>query len=233
MSGLALEIDTSALVRSAARFSGVANTTLEYAWLRGLRGLARRVVGITPPANSASGRGPGGAITTADKARGENALARDLGYIFEPVLEGGARDLAGIHRRLFLANKKPGKPLRSDLSEGNRYSANVADLEKVYRDLRRKVGRLAGQWNSGVEALGIRSPGWVARHGSADGRHRIVFGLLKYHFEMAATDVPEDVRAEMIRRIAYAERYAAASLEREMEAMILKAAGQSGFETRQ
>lgn len=235
MPGLALQLDTRSLLRSVAQFSGVANTTTEAAWLRALRGLARRVVGITPPANSDSPRGRGGSITSADRARGDRAIERDLHHIFTPVTSGGigakGQDPAPIHRRIFIANKKPGKLLRSDLPAGQFYFADERALAQLEVRLKRKVGRLAGQWNSGVEALGIRSPAWVARHGSADGDHRLVLGFLTYAFVMSATDVPDSVRGELIRRIGYAISYTENSMEREIEAILLKAADRAGFST--
>ena len=234
--GLQLQLDTRDLVASVARFSGVAGVTVEAAWLRALRGLARRVVGITPPAHSSSPRGRSGSITPEDKARGERAIERDLNFIFTPVSSKGigarAPDPAVTHRRLFIQNKKPGKPLRSDLPNGQFYLADERQLARLELALKRKVGSLAGQWNSGVSALGISSPAWVARHGNSSGNHRLVFAFLKYSFEMSATDVPDSVRGELIRRIGYAIGYTENSLKREMEAMLLKAAGQSGFKTR-
>lgn len=227
-------LDTSRLVASAARFAGVANRNLRDAWTDHLRSLARRVVGITPPSNERTPRGRNGTITTDDKRRGEASLARDLAAIFVPVDRAriGPRgaDPGPIHRRVFIKNKIPGKALKND--QGQPYFVDATQLRALERKLKRKVGRLAGQWNSGVESVGARSPAWVARHGHADGRHRLVFSPGMYHFEMAATDVPDKVRGELLRRIGYAERYARRAKERGLRAILAKTAGQSGFDTR-
>ena len=72
----------------------------------------------------------------------------------------------------------------------------------------------------------------MARHGSANGKHRLVFSPGNYHFEMSATDVPNTVRAELLRRIGYAERYRRRAGQRAMAAILAKAAGRAGFDTK-
>jgi hypothetical protein len=234
VSGLRFAFDTSRLTLASARFAGVAGTTMREGWTRFLLGLSRRVVGITPPASGQAGRGPGGAMTTEDKQRGERALARDLESVFVPVERAQrnplvSSDPGAIHRRLFVSGKTPGKPLKNDREQA--YLVDATALRALARKLRRKVGRLAGQWNSGIESVGGRSPAWVARHGHANGKHRLVFSPGAYHFEMSATDVPNSVRAELLRRIGYAERYQRRAGERAMKAILLKAAGRAGFAT--
>lgn len=232
---LRFSLDTSRLVASAARMSGVSGRTVRDEWTRHLQGLARRVVGLTPPANQQTPRGRNGIITMADKKRGERTLARDLAAIFVPVERvrigpRGEADPGAIHRRVFIANKVPGKLLKNDRAQP--YFVDAAGLRALERRLRLKIGRLAGQWNSGVESVGLRSPAWVARHGHSQGRHRLVFSPGNYHFEMSATDVPDTVRAELLRRIGYAERYHLRAQQRAMRYILLKAAGRAGFDTR-
>lgn len=227
--GLRWALDTRPLVASAARFAGGAGRPLRDTWTDHLRSLCRRVVGITPPANQQTPRGRDGTITSADKKRGEDALARDLSAIFTPV-QRGAADPAAIHRRVFIANKIPGKRLKND--QATPYLVDAAKLRALERALKRKVGRLAGQWNSGAESVGVRSPAWVARHGHANGRHRLVFTPGIFNFEMSATDVPQSVRAELLRRIGYAERYNLRAKARAMNAILAKAASSAGLTAR-
>ena len=232
---LRFALDTSRVVLSAARFAGASNRTIRDEWTSHLRSLCRRVVGITPPANQRTPRGRDGAITTADKERGEKSLGRDLAAIFIPVERvrigpGGDANPAAIHRRVFIKNKIPGKALKNDQAQP--YFVDAAKLRALERALKKKVGRLAGQWNSGVESLNMRSPHWVARHGHANGRHRLIFSPGAYNFEMSATDVPNTVRGELLRRIGYAERYTLRAKERAMRHILLKTAGRAGFDTR-
>lgn len=229
---LGFALDTRPLAASVARFSGVAQRSMRDEWTAHLRSLCRRVVGITPPSNEQTPRGRDGTITTADKQRGERALARDLAAIFVPVDRArvgprGDADPASIHRRVFVAGKVPGKALKNDQAQP--YFVDAPKLRALERALRKKVGRLAGQWNSGVESVGIRSPAWVARHGRANGRHRLVYSPGNYNFEMAATDVPPAVRAELLRRIGYALRYTLRAKQRAMKAILLKTAQRAGF----
>lgn len=235
MANLRFALDTSRLVASAARFSGASGRTVRDEWTSHLLSLCRRVVGITPPSNEQTPRGRNGTITTADKQRGERAIDRDLAAVFIPVERTrigprGDQDPATTHRRVFIAQKIPGKQLRPDRAQP--YFADATRLRALSRSLKKKVGRLAGQWNSGIESVGGRSPAWVSRHGRANGRRSLIFSPGAYHFEMSATDVPNTVRAELLRRIGYAERYTRRAKERALQAVLLKAAGRSGFDTR-
>ncbi len=229
------------LERAAARYTGVAQKSLRFAWQRATRGVIRRVIGITPPGNSPSGSG--GMLNSEDKARGEAAVTRDLARIFTPVeLQQGQRQrdhlltqvqAQDVHYEFFL-RKFPGKPIpkhtATPLGTGPFY-LDHGQLAKLDRQLRSRVGRLAASWNAGADKLGVTPPAWVRRHGHYRGSATASTGFFRSHFTMTA-DPRLPVLAGLLNyRIPYAIGYAANSLNRECSAILRKTAGQSGFKT--
>lgn len=254
MVAISYKVSTRSLEEAVARFSGAADVSLRDAFKRAMRSLVRRFMGIIPPANSATARGPGGQITTADKRRGEAAISRDLRQVFTTLnlknaqLEAFLTRSAGgdaspieralglvaanepaevIHTRVFRKNKKPGKLLKNDRAE--KYLVSEAELNRLERTLRSRVGKMASGANSGHEVLGIRPPAWVGRHGSGRGRSSYQQTFWRYQYDVAATAVHPDLTGELVRRVSYARRYARNALERESEYILRKTAGRTGL----
>jgi hypothetical protein len=227
--------NVSPVIRSIERYAMATSLDFEQSALRLTRGFMRRVVGITPPATGS--RGAGGILTSADKKRGEEAIARDLGYIFDPQLDRAKRDVAMIHRKRFLAAKRPGRRLSSGLPPGQRWSASVEDLENLYRELVRNVGKLASGWLAGVDAVKATGvPAWVRRHGASRGKAKLVVSLSRtslarthgFSFVAANTSVHPDIVPDLNRRIGYAMTYASNGLNRETNAILAKRGQQFG-----
>jgi hypothetical protein len=225
------------------RYAGGAQRNLSYAWLRGMRGLVKRAMGITPPAygNTSFGggaRGEGGGLTKADEMRGRSSIGADLGNVFAGVTLKGKRpeqlpDVQAKHRELFRTRKRPGRRLQSDLGAGRYYYVDERKLRSLRRDLEKRVGRLASGWLAGAEALKVTgTPAWVKRHGTSRGTSRLVMGFLRYRLTVANTHVHADLVGVLEHRLNYAATYAANALTRETDVLLKKSGRQAGFTMR-
>lgn len=238
----AFRFNPAELNRDIARYSAIAERSLKESWLRAMRGIVKRAMGITPPASGTgaggSARGDGGGLTKEDEERGRGAIARDLSLIFTAVRLKNKRreqlpDVAGKHRDLFQRFKQPGRPIRSDLGAGHYYHVDQRKLDALEKDLRGRVGKLASGWLAGATALGVTgTPAWVSRHGTSRGTHRLVLGFMRYQLTVANTSVPGQLVSELNRRLEYAQKYQANALERETEAILKKSGGEAGFDVR-
>ena len=225
-----LQVDTTNFSAGCDQLHSVFQKDVQAVMLRGFRGFMRRAMGITPPAYGE--RGEGGALKHSDKKRGEQAILSDLSSLFIPVKLKGERkeqwpDVAGIHRRIFTTSKRPGKRLR----RGGRadFYVDRIKLKALTKDLFDRVGRLAAGWLSGalaVKATGI--PGWVRRHGTRGGRHRLVLDAYNTSLTVAHTSVPPFLVAELNRRMGYALHYTGNALMREADAIVAKRAARFG-----
>lgn len=235
---LSFKADVTPVQRSIERYAMACSLDFEAAALRLSRGMMRRVIGITPPAQGK--RGEGGALTHGDKKRGEDAIDRDLESLFVPVQLKGKRgeqfpNVADLHRRTFVSSKRPGKLLRRPGPQP--WFVDQRKLAVLARELKRRVGKLASGWLAGadaVKATGI--PAWVRRHGHSRGTHKLIITLSRtslsrthgFTFIAANTSVHPDLVTEMDRRIAYALAYAAKALNRETNAILAKRGQQFG-----
>ncbi len=121
------------------------------------KGFVKEVVGITPPA----GKGKKG--SDAKKA-GEAAIISDL-----------ARVMVGAHARknVTLQNPQEIHQRFRDLRTGRinprnlkkPYPVDASALRSLRNELLKRVGELAAGWNAGADALGVKLPAWVTRHG--------------------------------------------------------------------
>lgn len=232
--------DTSEVEAAIVRYAGVSERSLKEAFLRFMRGVIKRSMGITPPANSlgANGtpRGDGGGLTSSDKDRGNQAIIRDLNLVFTAVTLKHKRkeavpDPATVHKILFQKYKKPGNRLTRGRPQA--YYVDKSKLKQLLGSLETRVGKLASGWLSGAEALGVSgTPAWVARHGASRGDHRLVLGIMDYYITVSNNHVPEELVPELERRLVYGVKYAENALKRETEYLLTRGARESGFDTR-
>lgn len=182
---------------------------------------------ITPP-SSASSTG-----TTAKKA-GEAAIERDLAAVFTGVRLKKKRveqwpDVAGIHRRLFL-QKRPGAKLRSDRGRAAYYVDSVK-LRALLLQLKGNVGKLASGWLAAAQALGVRAPAWISRHGPRRGDVRTQLTGPQLEIEMACLAPPNAPAEELDRRVRYALNYQEKALDRQIAFLTERDARRAGFKT--
>jgi hypothetical protein len=234
-----LDVETLPFTVALERYAAASGKDVERAALQAFRGVVRRAMGITPPASSQSPRGRGGALTLADRRRGQDSLERDLSAIFKGVPLKGERterhpDVAGIHRRLFVARKIPGRRLRSDLPGRTPYYVDEKKLRALRTSLLPRIGRLAAGWMAG--ALAVKLPGvpaWVRRHGNRGGTARLILGISRSIgrlqtglgatvFTVAHNRVPSSIVPEMQRRLDLAVVYETKALQRQAAAIMAK-----------
>jgi hypothetical protein len=198
--------------------------------------MVRRAAAITPPASRASASGNAGeaasrpTLTKRDQDRGQTAVQRDLLAIFSGLGTTGSRrerttglaEAVAIHRRLFAA-KTPGRKVRSDRPDGDRYRVAEDVLTALRRLLEKRVGHTAAGWKAGALKTGVRLPAWVNNkpgRGSAD--------VQTVGWRLAATvtndAVPPKLEREVTRRLASAARLQSRAMEREIVAYEKKTA---------
>lgn len=220
-----IEVNTGSFQYAVERYRRATLKDIEIVLLRGFSGFTRRLIGITPPADGQ--RGEGGRLTSEDKKRGESAIRRDLGILFQALAKKLAKlatdDPAAIHADVFARRKIPGKALRSPLGQGRKYLVDPAALKALTRQLIARVGYTASGWLAGallVKGSGI--PQWVRRHGTGAGTATLVRNNYATTFFIANNSVPTKLAPEMQRRLQTALGYTADALERETQAILAR-----------
>lgn len=210
-----------------AKFALLTKRTFPETLLRAGRGVVKKAMGITPPANQDSARGEGGGLTGEDYRRGQRAIDADLRRHFVPIRSKGvgprgAMNPAEIHRDLFLRFKRPGKPLRR--AQAAPYYVDRGKLLALRSELHRRVGRQAANWLPAARALDVKGvPAWVARH-TGHGSFRADLSGDELYIEAGAAILPA-LHWELKRRLPYAYEYQMNAMKREL-AHLLQSDGQ-------
>lgn len=216
---LVIDVDISALVRATEDFAIKANRGFNEAFRQGVAGMVRRAAAITPPASRNSARGNAGEdvaanrarLTKDDQARGMNAVAADIFAVFAGLGTSGSRkkraasveEIKRIHDRLF-ERKTPGRRLRSDRPNGDRYVVDEDALAQFRKRQERKVGYTASGWKAGARALGVSLPGWVNRQNASGSATIQVTGVSRRAI-ITNGDVPAKLDNELRRRVRWAQ----------------------------
>lgn len=240
---LIADVDLRPLLAITDRYSVAMRRGHADTFRRALSGMVRRAAAITPPASRVSASGNAGeaasrpTLTKQDQDRGQTAVQRDLLAVFTGLGTSGSRrersaSLAhalSIHRRLFAA-KTPGRKLRSDRPNGDRYVVNEDVLTALRRQLEKRVGFVAAGWKAGAAATAVRLPAWVNNkpgRGSAD--------VQTSGWQLSATvtnaAVPPKMERELVRRLNSAVRLQSRAMEREIVAYEAKTARRLGLST--
>lgn len=228
-----LTVELAAFQAAARRWSGLTRKSAEAV----LRTSAKMTLSnprqgsgllqITPPSSK-------GKFGTAGRRQGERAVDRDLGVIFVPVRIKGVGapppDPAPIHRRHFIAFKRPGRRMRRDRSQP--YYVDQRQYNALRRVLLSRIGKLASGWVAAARQLNAAVPAWIARHGSSRGTIRMSFSMRNSFVEMTCFAPVHAPWEEMQRRVPYALRYATNNLERQIEYRLKRDAGAAGFGVR-
>lgn len=188
-------------------------------------GVARRVMGLTPPAKG--NRGRNGELTKADHKRGLASVGSDLDRLFAPVKlarNSGRKeewpDVKGLHASAF-ANKRMGKPLRNPLGFGKKYYVDERKFNALQKELRARVGRMAAGWLAACvkfKATGV--PAWVSTHGVGGGSAAPITRNNYRGFIMTNHNVERELAPEMERRVGYAIEYQRKAIVKQMERMV-------------
>jgi hypothetical protein len=234
---ISYQVDISSLTKAIDRFSNETGRDYASSFRRGVGGMVRRAVGVTPPASKAAARLNGErsgstSLTKDDQERGRNAIARDVLEVFTGIGVQSKRKLAmvelsdaeRIHRRLF---DRKGAAKKMTLDQPNRYIVSENVLQRLIGKLQKRVGSLAAGFKAGMSAFGQRLPAWVNRHQS-QGTASVRMVNFNFQAEINNDAVTPHLQRELQQRIYQGQRYAINSLEREVKAINAKRARQFG-----
>lgn len=216
------------------RYAFVMNKTFPEVMTRTARGLIRRGIAIMPPATA---QGVAGGLDSGSEAkqRGFRAIERDLNKVFVPVRLKGRRkeaitgaEMVRIHQR-HLAHKRPGAPMRRDRAQP--YYVDARKFTALATKLRSHVGRLAAGWMPAAQAVKQTAPAWISRHGLSRGSVQMDLEGTSLYFRAVnhAPNAPAAIVSEAQRRVNYATAYQANAMNREMQHLLLKRAGEVGL----
>lgn len=184
------------------------------------RGIVRRIIDLTPPAN---GKTKGGAA----KKAGEATLRADIFKVFLPVKAGTAEHvpIAAEHARW----RGPNGRVRRGLAVDEKIRVNRNQLAEYLRQELRKVGWLAAGWNAAALALRVPIPAWISRHGTGHSTSSIKATASSIEIIMTNGTKFAGRARDLERRVKLAVQTQAAALLRRMEHSTNKAAKSSGF----
>jgi len=218
-------IDTSKLERALRDWAALTHKGANAVMIEAARGVVKRVVAITPPAQ---GR-VAGTKKDPDSAAirvGEKAVRSDLKKLFIPILLKGKRpdqwpDLAALHD----ANRNHQGRVRDNCQ---RYHVDQAKLAALIKVLTARVGFLAAGWNASAQKLGVNLPAWIRRHGTGSGSAEIVISNRGISITLRNKVKYADNVDGYNRHVQAAVNYQTAATERRVKFMAEKAARQAG-----
>lgn len=171
------------------------------------RGFVRDAVQSTPPffARPAGTDTPGKFVTvngTEARKTGERVIEREAAAIFAAVQIKGERQLTHLFgKRLAQPIKVKTKERHTDvagiwdmrakrrfeakrktISRGQKapYYVATAKLKRAMEARKKQVGKLASGWSAAAEKVGVKLPGWIARHGTGRGDVMLTVGSMSY-----------------------------------------------------
>jgi hypothetical protein len=225
---LRMEVDIGPLIRATERYAVDVDRGFNEAFRMGVAGMVRRALSVTPPASRASSKANAGEdieasrvkLTKQDQDRGMTAIQRDLLSIFSGLGTSGGRkkkadsiaEIERIHDRLF-ERKTPGRRMRSDRPNGDRYVVNEDALNSFRKMLEKRVGYTASGWNAGARALGVKPPAWVGNKSAAGSAVVQVTGSNR-RAVITNGDVPPKLDNELRRRVDWGQMAQIKAMER-------------------
>lgn len=234
---------------SLRRYAEVMGRTLKDSVRRATRGVTRRVIDLTPPANE-------GATGAAAYRQGRVRIARQMNAILAPVRIRGRRVISVVFGRrlatpVSVRTKELYPDVRQTYSSELKRSANGSRLKltnfrgrkyyvkrsKYQAELKRRqghVGRMASGFYAAARALDLPVQEWISRHGTGRGtiKQDLMTSRMRITVANFAPGVSPAIRAELARRIPFALQYQAAAMQREVNYMVYKKAQEMAIRTR-
>lgn len=230
------------------RYAETMGRTMAQTLRRAAKGIARRVIAITPP-------GSAGVTGAAARRQGQQRIARQMSAVLAPVRIKGRRRITvvfgrKIKRPVFVPTRERivdvaahyRRELRKNSSGTGLVLRNPGrkawvDVRKFEAELQRRqggVGRLASGWAEGARVLEVPVQAWVARHGTSRGAIRVNTLTADMHITVfnRSAGLPAPLRGEMERRIVAAVGYQREAMEREIRYMGFKQAQALAIRTR-
>ena len=238
---------------SLPRYAEVMQRSMRETLLRAAKGVTRRVISITPPANAAAGLG---SLTSASEAyrAGRIRIAHQMSFLLAPVKLKGRKTITQVYgRKLKHPVTYKTKELWPDVAAlfrshtriaSSGFGVRIKTTRKFYvsstkfkallTQKQARVGILASGWAAAATTTGVPLSNWVGRHGPARGtvRMNLLSTTMSFTARNFAPGLPSAVRSELARRIPYAMAYQAAAMQREIDYMVHKHAVEHAITTR-
>jgi len=152
---ITVDIDEAAWSHWLGRFAERSKKTHEEILRDEARLYIKEVIGLTPP-------GKGESTASVGKKKGEATIRSDLSKLFAPVPKKLAEadvDLARLHKSK--RNRRGRVPVGVE-----KRKVWKTDFNRYLRETLKRVGELAGGWNSAAAKLGHKPAPWIWRHQS-------------------------------------------------------------------
>ncbi len=235
---------------SILQYALVMERTLKDTVKRAAKGITRRVIDITPPAFA-------GVKGAAAYRHGRKKIARQMGGVLAPVKLKGRRlithvyghqlakpvyvrtaekytDVVAVYRQNRTFRNK-GVGVRSRGLRSAKYFVDVRKFNTLLKAKEARVGVLASGWAAAAAALDVPLQNWISRHGQSRGTVKLDLASARMRIvvsNFAGSGLPENVAAELDRRIAYAVQYQRDAMAREVRYMMGKKAQELAIKTR-
>ena len=185
------------------------------------KGFVKEIVAITPPA----GKGKQG--SDAKKA-GEAAIINDLARVMVAMRARKnvtLQDPREIHQRF--RDLRTGRINSRNLKKP--YPVDAGALRSLRNELIKRVGELAAGWNAGADALGVKLPAWVTRHGPRRSAVSVVNSIRQFRITLINAVKYVTSVADYERRIQSAITIQANTMRRRAEFLLTRALKRGGW----
>ncbi|MFK5920909.1 MAG: hypothetical protein QM496_01915 [Verrucomicrobiota bacterium] len=150
-----LHFETGEFNRSVERFMKYSKKSLEEVMKAQAKSIVKTLISVTPP-------GSEGVSGQAAKKQGEAAVERDIRRVLAPASAKFARkgvDLKQVHQKRRNFRGRVNK-------RGVVHLVPKGEFTRYLRERKKKVGFLAGGFNTAAAKLGYKPPAWIWRHSS-------------------------------------------------------------------
>jgi hypothetical protein len=215
---------------------------------RAAKVITRRVISITPPASD-------GTTGAAAYRQGRKKIAKQMDAVLAPVKLKKRRlitkvfgrtlkrpvytkttekypDVSEVYRR-YMKVRKNGAGIGVSKAKP-KFFVDIGKFNRLLKDKESRVGKLAAGWTAAASVFDVPVQSWISRHGS--GRGSVKVQLMSSSMSVTAFNyagnLPENLMAELDRRIIYAVNYQKSAMQREIDYMAFKRAQELAIKTR-
>jgi len=211
-----IKADTAGFERAVKKLAELQQKSGAEALQTAAKGFVRTIQGWTPPGSPKS-QGSGA------RKLGEQAVKADISKLFIPTRKPvAATSMQAIHEA---ARDRRGRVRK--VREKTLVAA--ADYRRYQKLVMGRVGWLASGWNAAAMKLGVRSPAWIARHGTSAGQAAVKLDGWSPSIEIANRVKYGAEVKDLKSRIARALESQRKSMERQIQWLTQRNAKRSGL----